>query len=251
MKFRNFKLCLAGALASLLLMAACSDSSPNSNEPIKVGVITSLTGTNTAFGQAHKAGYTIAVNEINARGGVNGRKIRLVYFDDQSKPDRAAQGVAKLVDEDHVALLLGAYSSESTQAIVPVVTAKQVPLIIPTAVADNIMQSQLAVDFPGVRGFGRLCAGHAGFPEEQRRPQDAGDRVREHQLRAGEPQVDGGGGQDRRAGRGGGGSLPGQVTGLRGAVATGEGAQSRRSIYFASYLFDANVLMRQAAAGAA
>ncbi len=119
-------------------------------------MITSLTGTNAAFGQAHKAGYTIAVNDINAAGGVNGRRLEIVYFDDQSKPDRAVQAVAKLVDQEHVPLLLGAYSSESTLAIVPVVTQKQVPLIIPTAVADNIM----AVGSPWVF---RLCAGSGTF----------------------------------------------------------------------------------------
>jgi len=142
----------AGALA--LLLAACSQSAPKG--PIRLGVITSLTGPNAAFGQAHKAGYTIAVNDINANGGVNGRRLQIVYFDDQSKPDRAVQGVAKLVDQEHVPLLLGAYSSESTLAMLPVVTQKQVPLIIPTAVADNIM----AAGSPWVF---RLCAGSGVF----------------------------------------------------------------------------------------
>jgi branched-chain amino acid transport system substrate-binding protein len=119
-------------------------------------VITSLTGTNAAFGQAQKAGYTIAVNDINAAGGVNARRLEIVYFDDQSKPDRAVQGVATLVDQEHVPLLLGAYSSESTFAMVPAVTEKQVPLVIPTAVADNIM----AAGSPWVF---RLCAGSGVF----------------------------------------------------------------------------------------
>jgi len=75
----------AGALALLLSLTACTQSAPSG--PIRLGVITSLTGTNAAFGQAHKAGYTIAVNDINATGGVNGRRLEIVYFDDQSKPD--------------------------------------------------------------------------------------------------------------------------------------------------------------------
>jgi branched-chain amino acid transport system substrate-binding protein len=158
MKSRDLKLlaALAGILASILLLIGCGESSSSVSQPIKVGVITSLTGSNTAFGQAHKAGYTIAVNEINSTGGVRGRRIELVYFDDQSKPDRAVQGASKLVDEDKVALLLGAYSSESTKAIVPVVTAKQVPLIVPTAVADNIMQANSPWVF-------RVCAGSGDF----------------------------------------------------------------------------------------
>jgi branched-chain amino acid transport system substrate-binding protein len=142
------------AAALAFLLTACNQRS--SNDPIRLGVITSLTGTNAAFGQAHKAGYTIAVNDINAAGGVNGRKLQIVYFDHQSKPDRAVQGVAKLVDQEHVPLLLGAYSSESTLAIVPVVTQKQVPLIVPTAVADNIINA-------GSPWVFRLCAGSAVF----------------------------------------------------------------------------------------
>lgn len=157
MSCRNPKILAAiVAFTGVLLLAACSKTTPAASGPIKVGVITSLTGTNTAFGQAHKAGYTIAVNEINSRGGVNGRRIDLVYYDDQSKPDRAVQGIAKLVDEDHVPLILGAYSSESTLAILPVITSKQVPLIIPTAVADNIMKANSPWVF-------RLCAGSGDF----------------------------------------------------------------------------------------
>jgi hypothetical protein len=104
-------------------------------------VVTSLTGSNAAFGQAHKNGYTIALDEINAKGGLLGKKVELDYYDDQSRPDQAVQGVSKLVDQDHVTIILGAYSSESTRAIVPVVTQKQIPLIIPTAVADNVMET--------------------------------------------------------------------------------------------------------------
>ncbi|MBZ5629165.1 MAG: ABC transporter substrate-binding protein, partial [Acidobacteriia bacterium] len=123
---------------------------------VKIGVITSLTGSQAAFGQAHKNGYLISLEELNAKGGINGKKIELDFYDDQSKPDQAVQGVNKLVDQDHVSIILGSYSSESTRAIVPVVTAKQVPLIIPTAVADNIMET-------GSQWIFRLCAGSGDY----------------------------------------------------------------------------------------
>jgi len=64
----------------------------------KIGVITSLTGSLAAFGEAHKNGYAIALDEINAKGGVLGKKIELDFYDDQSKPDQAVQGVSKLID---------------------------------------------------------------------------------------------------------------------------------------------------------
>src|SRR5947209_11073235 len=103
----------------------------------KIGVITSITGSLAAFGEAHKNGYAIALDEINAKGGVLGKKLSLDTYDDQSKPDQAVQGVSKLVDQDRVPLVLGSYSSESTKAIVPALTQRQVPLLIPTATADN------------------------------------------------------------------------------------------------------------------
>jgi branched-chain amino acid transport system substrate-binding protein len=142
------------AISAVLFWAGCSKGPENNT--FKIGVITSLTGSNAAFGQAHKNGYTIALEEINARGGLLGKKVELDYYDDQSRPDQAVQGVSKLVDQDRVPIVLGAYSSESTRAIVPVVTQKQVPLIIPTAVADNVMESNSPWIF-------RICAGSGSF----------------------------------------------------------------------------------------
>jgi len=118
----------------------------------KIGVITSITGSLAAFGEAHKNGYAIALDEINAKGGVLGKKIELDFYDDQSKPDQAVQGVSKLVDQDNVPILLGSYSSESTKAIIGAVSQRETPLIIPTATADNVMDSKSPWVF-------RICAG--------------------------------------------------------------------------------------------
>ncbi|HWG50351.1 MAG TPA: ABC transporter substrate-binding protein [Candidatus Acidoferrales bacterium] len=119
---------------------------------IRIGIITSVTGSQAAFGEAHKNGYAIALDQINAKGGVLGKKIDLDIYDDQSKPDQAVQGVSKLVDQDHVPVLIGAYSSENTKAIINPVIQHQVPLLIPTATADNVMDSKSPWIF-------RICAG--------------------------------------------------------------------------------------------
>jgi branched-chain amino acid transport system substrate-binding protein len=147
------------ALLALVAGVACKGDgksaeggSGNGGATFRIGVVTSLTGSAAAFGQAHKNGYTVALADLNAKGGVLGRPIELVYYDDQSKPDQAVQGVAKLVDQDHVPLILGAFSSETTRAMLPAVTAKKVPLIMPTATADNVMET-------GSPWVFRICAG--------------------------------------------------------------------------------------------
>ncbi|PYY08085.1 MAG: hypothetical protein DMG61_24200 [Acidobacteria bacterium] len=93
----------------LLLWTGCKGGTQSGQgNTVKIGVVTSLTGSNAAFGQAHKNGYTIALEEINAKGGLLGKKVELDYYDDQSRPDQAVQGVSKLVDQDHVPIILGA-----------------------------------------------------------------------------------------------------------------------------------------------
>lgn len=143
---------LAGLLA-LSIAASVTGVCQNTN---RIGIILPLTGSQAAFGEALKNGYFIALDEINAKGGVLGRKLELDFYDDQSKPDQAVQGVSKLVDQDRVPMLIGSFSSESTKAMIPAVIQRQVPLIIPAANADNVMDSKSPWIF-------RICAGAADY----------------------------------------------------------------------------------------
>ena len=147
---------LAWLLCGVSAVPACSGKPQDADSALTIGIITSLTGSAAAFGQAHKNGYTIALDELNAAGGVLGKKIELVYYDDQSRPDQAVQGVNKLVDQDHVPIILGAYSSENTRAIVPAVTQKNIPLVMPTATADNVLET-------GSPWVFRICAGSSAY----------------------------------------------------------------------------------------
>jgi branched-chain amino acid transport system substrate-binding protein len=137
---------LVGGLL-LLLALGCK---PSATE--KIGVISSFTGSEQAFGLQHERGYTLALEEINAAGGVLGKPLELIKYDDQSKADVAVQGVSKLVDQDKVPVVIGAYASQSTLALVPAVVKRQVPLVIPTATADNVLDSKSPWVF-------RVCAG--------------------------------------------------------------------------------------------
>src|SRR5437588_9077195 len=119
------------AIAALAILSLASITAAFGQT--KIGVITSLTGSLAAFGEAHKNGYAIALDEINAKGGVLGKKIELDFYDDQSKPDQAVQGVSKLIDQDNVPILLGSYSSESTKAIIGAARQRETPLDSPNA----------------------------------------------------------------------------------------------------------------------
>src|SRR5215471_12556174 len=140
-------------LVAFSLLATLSGVGQETN---RIGIILPLTGSQAAFGEALKNGYLIELDEINARGGVLGKKLELVFYDDQSKPDQAVQGVSKLVDQDRVPILIGSFSSESTKAMIPAVIQRQVPLIIPAANADNVMDSKSPWIF-------RICAGAADY----------------------------------------------------------------------------------------
>jgi len=153
MRLKTFRTFLA-LLSCMLWAAGCAKK--GGGDTTRIGAISSLTGSQAAFGEAHRNGYLIALDEINAKGGILGKKVELDFYDDQSKPDQAVQGVSKLVDQDHVPILLGSYSSESTKAIIPSVTQRQAPLIIPTATADNVMESKSPWIF-------RICAGAGDY----------------------------------------------------------------------------------------
>jgi branched-chain amino acid transport system substrate-binding protein len=152
-------------LVTFLVGTACKGDKPDAGKQdtgkqdgggVRIGVVTSLTGSQAAFGQAHKNGYAIALREINARGGVLGKPLEVVFYDDQSKAAQSGQGVSKLVDQDHVPLILGSFSSDTTRAMLPTVMQKQVPLIMPTATADNVMET-------GSPWIFRLCAGATDY----------------------------------------------------------------------------------------
>ena len=141
------------ALAVFSLAASITGFCQNT---YRIGIIVPLTGSQAAFGEALKNGYFIALDEINAKGGVLGKRLELDFYDDQSKPDQAVQGVSKLVDQDGMRVLIGSFSSESTKAMIPAVIQHQVPLIIPAANADNVMDSKSPWIF-------RICAGAADY----------------------------------------------------------------------------------------
>jgi branched-chain amino acid transport system substrate-binding protein len=109
-------------------------------ETVKVGVLLPLTGAQAKFGEIEKRSFDMAVEEINAKGGINGKKIELLFEDDTGKPDVGRSGVEKLISREKVPVITGGYSSSVTAAAAPVAQQFKVPFVICTGSADDVTE---------------------------------------------------------------------------------------------------------------
>lgn len=114
-------------------------------DPIKVGVISPLTGAWTVYGKAHSAGFELAVDEINAAGGVLGRKFEIVLGDSKTEPRIVVEQANRLIRQDRVDFLAGTFSSAERNAAGPVVTSANKILLYPT-----FYEGQEKEYYPGV-----------------------------------------------------------------------------------------------------
>jgi branched-chain amino acid transport system substrate-binding protein len=107
---------------------------------IVVGEYGSLTGGQATFGVSTHNGIMLATDEINAAGGVNGRKIRVITEDDQSKAEEAASVVTKLISQNNVVAVLGEVASSSSLAAAPICQSNKVPMITPSSTNPTVTQ---------------------------------------------------------------------------------------------------------------
>jgi branched-chain amino acid transport system substrate-binding protein len=129
-------------LATILLTstAACGDDSADgggsSSEPIKVGQIVSLTGNYSPLGSENKKSVELAVEQINAKGGVNGRKIELTVKDDKSQPDQSVLAFNEL--KGSVSAIIGSPFSNSALATIPQVDREKIPYLSLTPADEQV-----------------------------------------------------------------------------------------------------------------
>jgi branched-chain amino acid transport system substrate-binding protein len=131
------------ALFALLLCAAAAASfacRKGSSNEILIGEYSSLTGTTATFGQSTHNAITLAFDEINAAGGLIGKKVRVIVEDDQSKPEEAATAVTKLINQNHVVAMLGEVSSSRSLAAAPICQANGVPMVSPSSTNPRVTQ---------------------------------------------------------------------------------------------------------------
>lgn len=128
---------LAGLLAAAALLPSCRRSS---GDEILIGEYGSLTGTTATFGQSTDNAIQMAFDEINAAGGLLGKKVKVLVEDDQSKPEEAATAVTKLINQNHVVAMLGEVSSSRSLAAAPICQANGVPMISPSSTNPRVTQ---------------------------------------------------------------------------------------------------------------
>jgi len=127
---------LAGALvAGSLLVASSTTARAQANGPIKIGVIAEV---QSIAGAATPGGAEIAAEEINAKGGVNGRKIQIVTYDNKSSSADSVRAFQRAVSEDKVSAVIASYISEVVLALEPWAARLKVPLITPGAASNEI-----------------------------------------------------------------------------------------------------------------
>lgn len=136
-------------LAAALLAGGCAPkeagppggTDPEAKEPVLVGAILPMTGGAAEFGKKFENAYKLAVEEINAAGGINGRELKLILEDTQGKPDVAKTAIEKLLNQDKVVMIVGGHSSSVGVMAAQTCEALGIPYLLEHPSADAITKS--------------------------------------------------------------------------------------------------------------
>lgn len=136
--FFKTALCVVAGAAACVVAAAGATAA----EPVKVGLVAALSGPSAQSGESITRGLTVAIDEINAAGGVlGGRMIELVSRDDESNPKKGAAAARDLMAKEKVAVFFGGIDSPVSLAIAPLANEAKVPFMGPWAAATPITRN--------------------------------------------------------------------------------------------------------------
>ena len=129
-------------LAISLFLTACAGSGPtDGTDTIKVGYIGPLTGEAASYGMDTLNGVKIAVEDINAEGGINGRKIELIAEDGRCTGTDAAGAAQKLIHVDKVVVIIGGQCSGETLAAAPIAEAAKIVMMSPISSSPDVSKA--------------------------------------------------------------------------------------------------------------
>lgn len=115
------------AVAAISLLASTASFAA---DPIKIGQVAALSGPSAQSGEAMTRGLKLAIDEINAKGGLlNGRKLELIQRDDESNPPKGLIAARELIFKEKVAAFFGGLDTPVSLAIVPIANKEKVPFI--------------------------------------------------------------------------------------------------------------------------
>ena len=146
-KFSTKFVAASAAAVMALSLAGCSggsmdDSSSSSakasGDSITIGTVTTNSGTAAAYGEAEVKGFELAVSEINAKGGINGKKVKLESMDDKGDATEASNAFNKLAGDNNVLAVAGPTISATTAAVAPLADQSKLVTIAPAATSDSI-----------------------------------------------------------------------------------------------------------------
>ena len=133
---------ILSASATGIAAGAFGLQSARAAEPVKIGLVAALSGQSAKSGEGITRGLTVAIDEVNKRGGVlGGRMLELVRRDDESNPGKGQTAARELIDKEGVAAIFGGIDSPVSLAIVPIVNAAKVPFMGVWAAATNITRN--------------------------------------------------------------------------------------------------------------
>jgi branched-chain amino acid transport system substrate-binding protein len=131
---------LAACLAAALAAAGVGGCDQSSSNDIVIGHLASMTGDTATFGTSADEGIRLALDEINAAGGVLGKKIKIITEDDRSVTSEARTVANKLITRDHVVALLGEIASSRSIAAAPVAQSAKIPMLTPGSTNPKVTQ---------------------------------------------------------------------------------------------------------------
>ena len=146
-KFSTKFVAASAAAVMALSLAGCSggsmdDSSSSSakasGDSITIGTVTTNSGTAAAYGEAEVKGFELAVSEINAKGGINGKKVKLESMDDKGDATEASNAYNNLAGDNNVLAVAGPTISATTAAVAPLADQSKLVTIAPAATSDSI-----------------------------------------------------------------------------------------------------------------
>ncbi|MCA1415806.1 ABC transporter substrate-binding protein [Bradyrhizobium sp. NBAIM20] len=131
------------ALLAATTLVARGNEAGISEDAILFGQAAALEGPSSALGQRMRQGIVAAFTEVNAKGGIHGRKLQLISRDDGYDPDRSVAQTLHLINEDKVFALIGAVGTPTAMATIPITSSRNVPFIGPFTGAEFLRDLEL------------------------------------------------------------------------------------------------------------